>query len=48
VVGILADTVTIWTPILSRVFLKQDEAISKRLIGNIGIVFLGVVVIAAS
>ncbi|MDA3032066.1 MAG: EamA family transporter [Actinomycetota bacterium] len=48
VVGILAGTVTIWTPILSRVFLKQDEAISKRLIGNIGIVFLGVVVIAAS
>jgi drug/metabolite transporter (DMT)-like permease len=46
VVGITGGTVAIWTPFLSRAILKQEEAITMRLIANIGVVFAGIVVIA--
>ena len=46
VVGILGGTVAIWTPFLSKAFLKNDERITAQLLMNIGLVFAGVVVIA--
>ena len=46
VVGITGGTVAIWTPFLSRAFLKQEEHLSKRLIANIGVVFAGIALIA--
>lgn len=46
VVGILGGTIAIWTPFLSKAFLGEEEAITARLMGNIGLVFAGVVLIA--
>ncbi|MFT5430874.1 MAG: drug/metabolite transporter (DMT)-like permease [Myxococcota bacterium] len=47
VIGILVGTVAIWTPFFSYVFLRGEETITVRLLGYIGVVFAGVVMIAA-
>lgn len=47
IVGILQGTQGIWTLILSAMFLRNEEMIDRRLVLNIGIVFAGVVLIAA-
>jgi len=46
VIGILVGTVAIWTPFFSHVFLRDEEAITPRLLGYIAVVFAGVVTIA--
>ena len=46
IVGILGGMTAIFTPILSIIFLKNEEPITLQLIANIGIVFTGVAIIA--
>jgi len=46
IVGILGGTTAIFTPILSILFLKNEEPVTLQLIANIGIVFTGVAIIA--
>lgn len=46
IVGILGGMTAIFTPILSIIFLKNEDAITLKLIANIAIVFAGVAIIA--
>jgi drug/metabolite transporter (DMT)-like permease len=46
IVGILGGMTAIFTPILSILFLKNEEPVTLQLIANIGIVFTGVAIIA--
>ena len=47
VVGILIGTSAIWTAALSTLFLRGDERLTLRLMGSIGVVFVGISIIAA-
>lgn len=46
VVGILMGTSAIWTAALSMLFLRGDERLTLRLLASIGVVFLGISIIA--
>ncbi len=46
IVGILGGMTAIFTPILSKIFLRNDDPITLQLVANIGIVFFGVAIIA--
>lgn len=46
IVGILAGTSAIWTAALSMIFLRHDERLTLSLVASIGVVFVGISIIA--